>query len=114
MNIQISNPQELTLYWHALIAFMQAKSVGNLMVDLKLHEQDKRSAILFGALCGYYARPFGPNNGIGRLSDDIIPAPYVGRHSELIYMRNKIFMHSDSDAAMSDNQKVNELKFVVA
>jgi hypothetical protein len=115
MNKKISTPKELTSYWHALIAFQQAKIIGNLMIALKLNDKDNRSATLFGALCGYYARPFGQNNGIGRIiATDIIPDAYKARHDEMIYMRKKIFQHTDANAEMFEGSKINEIKFVVS
>jgi len=108
---KITNPKELTLYWHAHTAFRQALSMAELMVGLGLHDRDPRSAMLFGSLCGYYGRPFKKSRDLGRLHDGIIPLLYKPYHEHMLHMRDKIFLHTDSDAEVSDGRKVNELKF---
>jgi hypothetical protein len=74
---------------------------------------DKRSPILFGALAGYYARPFMGSRGLHRLPDSVVPKAYRKHHAELLGLRKKVFLHTDASAQVAGKQDVNHLRFTL-
>lgn len=64
---------------------------------IRMQSDSQCGAILFGALCAYYARPFTDNRGLGQLSPKVVPSELKSTHEKLLLLRNKVAAHSDSD-----------------
>ena len=113
-DMKIRDNRHFTLVWHAFTAFIQAKSIADLMCELQCRDKnDPRSAVLFGALAGYYARPFMKSNGLGHLNDGIVPEGYEKHHAQLIALRKKVFLHTDANAEIPQKTDINFLRFTV-
>jgi hypothetical protein len=64
---------------------------------IRMQADSQCAAILFGALCAYYTRPFTRSKGLGRLPPGFVPDELMGIHEKLRLYRNKVAAHSDSD-----------------
>lgn len=92
--LDLKSPAELV---RAVLA-MQAVSAARAFLPLIRMQTDSQcGAILFGALCAYYARPFTNNKGLGMLSPKVVPSESSATHEKLLLYRHKIAAHSDSD-----------------
>ena len=112
--MKIRDNRHFTLVWHAFTAFVQAKSVADLMCEVQCRDNnDPRSAVLFGALAGYYARPFMKSNYLGRLPDSVVPKAYRKHHAQLVALRKKVFLHTDANAETPQKTDINLLRFAV-
>ncbi|MDF7809653.1 hypothetical protein P4E94_19600 [Pontiellaceae bacterium B12219] len=89
---KIQDPKMLTREALAQQAFSWALS---LIPSTKKHKETEARAILFGAVCIYYARPFTSNKGFGMISPDIVPEDMKITHTRIIKNRHRIIAHSD-------------------
>jgi len=88
----IKNSKDLSRELLSQQAFLWAQALVPL-VEQQSSEESK--ALIFGAICIYYARPFTSNRGFGMISDDIVPCELQDVHDALITQRNKVTAHSD-------------------
>ncbi len=111
--MEIRDNKQFTVACHALSAFNQAKLIAGLMCDLKLRDKRPLSSTLFGALLGYYARPFAKSNGIGRLSKEDIPEEHRNLHRSVIDLRNQVFLHTAANASVHGRKGVNKIQLSI-
>jgi len=77
----------------------------------RAHIPEEAGAAAYGAICGYYARPFTNNHGFGGLSPRFVPSDAMSVHEQVMRDRHKVFMHSEKDVEI-DGTFVNTLEFV--
>jgi len=106
--ITITSPKELALHASAGVSLGYAKCFVALA---RRHLHQESGAAAYGAVCGYYARPFTNNRGFGRVSSEFVPQELEELHDQVLRDRHKVFMHTDSDAEI-DGVLVNNLEFV--
>jgi len=106
--IAITSPRDLAQHALAAVSLGYAKSFLPLV---RRHPSSESGAAAYGAVCGYYARPFTNNQGFGRLSSEFVPEELKDLHQQVLRDRNRIFMHTDSDVEI-DGVSVNNLEFV--
>ena len=111
--MKIKDNRMLTLAWHAVAAFYQARAVADLMMALKLTDNDARAAILYGAFVGYYSRPFMPSKELGSLPEGVVPKSSRSLHQRMLTDRKQIFLHTDANAEIPGITSVNHLRMVV-
>ena len=66
---------------------------------------------LIVALHSYYARPFGPNFGVGRLEEDVIPDAQKCIHNFLIHFRNKVLSHASALVSPEVNRPMHDVVY---
>lgn len=110
---KISNNREFTLAFQSRSSFLYAKSLVDFHVQLGLSDNDKRSVILLGAISGYYAAPFMSSNQLGRLSHKIVPSEFRVTHTNLIDLRNKVFMHLDKDVDILSVANATNIRVII-
>lgn len=59
----------------------------------------------------YYARPFKPNHGAGKLSKEIVPVGLVGIHDCLIHFRDGVFCHTDAGNSTAANRPMHDVVY---
>ena len=88
-------------YRHAQYCFAQVIVTNMELKKLGWSEDHPLVLQLSVGMAVLYARPFSNNLGIGRLSDDFVPAEFRPRHRKLMLIRNKVYAHYDT-ADLSD------------
>lgn len=81
---------------------------------IKMHCADNRQPLfepLIVALHSYYSRPFGPNHGVGRLSEDFVPSERIGIHRCLLHFRNSVLSHTDSRPSKEANRPMHDVVY---
>ncbi len=63
------------------------------------------------AIHAYYARPFKPNNVVGKLSKEMVPDGLVGIHDCLIHFRDGVFCHTDAGNSSAANRPMHDLVY---
>lgn len=104
----ISSPRDLAKHVLARVSLGYAKAFVALA---RAHLPTESGAAAYGAICGYYARPFTNNHGFGALSPSFVPADALSVHEQVMRDRHKVFMHSEKDVEI-DGTLVNSLEFV--
>lgn len=82
-----------------------------LIRKLGLNDKSPLAATLYGAIVGYYARPFTSSNNLGKLPDSIVPKEYEQYHRDAIQFRNQVFLHTDGNAQAPGKSDINRLRF---
>lgn len=90
----IDSPGGLT---RAILAMQAFNSALALLPLVRMQKDTHAGAVIYGALCVYYARPFTNNGGFGMLSPKFIPADLKPIHDKLLMYRRKIAAHSDAN-----------------
>ena len=111
--MRVKDNRTFTLAWNAMCSFMSARSLVNIIHEQRLGQQDPRTAVVFGAIAGYYAAPFMPTNKLGQLPKSIVPAQYKIRHKDLMDLRNKVFLHLDKDVQFDGRSSVTNLRVTI-
>lgn len=104
----ISTPKDLAKHALAGVSLGYAKAFVALA---RAHLPTESGAAAYGAVCGYYARPFTNNHGFGGVSPRFVPADALSVHEQVMRDRHKVFMHSEKDVEI-DGTFVNTLEFV--
>jgi len=68
--IRLESPMDLAKYALASVSMKYAKAF---VPVVRQHLESEEGAIAFGALCGYYARPFMKTRGFGCISLKVVP-----------------------------------------
>lgn len=94
----IDTARDLT---RAVLALQAVRWARALLPLIRAQTDSEASAMLYSALCVFYARAFKGNErahkGFGMLSSNAAPTQLKGTHDKLIRHRDKIAAHSDSD-----------------
>lgn len=96
----IENPIELNCAVIAQQGFGWARS---LLLQVGKHQESESRAVLFGAVCVYYARAFTNNRGLGKLLIEFATDRQQELHDDLVRQRDKVAAHSDLDHTFDDS-----------
>jgi hypothetical protein len=66
------------------------------------------------AVHAYYARPFKPSRGAGRLPADLVPAAATGIHSWLEHFRDGVMSHVDANISQTAGRPMNDVVYSIA
>lgn len=105
--IELTQPSELV---RAVLAMQAVNSARAFLPLIRMQSDSQCGAILYGALCTYYARPFTHSDGLGRLPLEFVPDEFRSTHDKLRRYRNKVAAHSDSGLE-HDGVSVNSVYF---
>lgn len=107
----IDSPLELAQFMLAGVAFSHAKVCLRLVLS---DTSEELQTTAYGAMCGYYSRPFLNNQGGFKRwnAQDIVPPELLDVHNELLAQRNQAFMHTDVGVNVADKRFANTFDFV--
>ena len=112
--MKVDDNKTFMLFWNSMHSFKSARSIIDMIYQQKLGEQDPRTAVLFGAITGYYAAPFMRTNNLGQLCDSVVPSQYEDLHNNLRTLRDKIFLHLDKGVDFDGRKDVTSLRVSIA
>ena len=97
MKASIDDRKRLFLLAYANRSFEEvATACDHILIAWKDYDRIMIKTLQVGIVT-LYARPFGPNRGLGRLGLDFVPNDNLMLHAILMGMRNKTFGHTDSN-----------------
>jgi len=104
----------LWIMFYAEESFKQVKAAAEYILQTPIAENDPVFYPLITAVYVLYGKPFGPNNGAGRLNKDIVPTEFLELHKTLLDHRNQTYAHTDATRLeFQDMGKVNQVRLVV-
>lgn len=92
--VDLNSPADLV---RAVLATQAVDAARAFLPLIQVQTDSQCGAILFGAMCTYYAKPFMSNRGLGQISPRVVPRDLRDTHEKLLLYRRKIATHSDSD-----------------
>ena len=105
--------QFLWKMFYAGECFRQARGAAKHILDTKLELESPLFYPLVTAVYVLYAKPFTRADGVGKLSDEIIPAEYRELHGQMLDHRHQVYAHRDGDGfSVAELGPVNQVRAV--